>query len=565
MLKFLEIENVALIDKLSIDFSPNLNVLTGETGAGKSIIIDALNFVIGAKANKSLIKQGESFMKVKAIFSSPFSQTVLNLLNQYDIEAEDELLIVRKMSTDGKSEIKVNGNPLTATMLKNLTNNLIDIHGQHEHQHLLNDKFHIKIIDSFIKNNNLFLQYELKLAELKNILSQIKKLNGSAENQERMLDLLTYQIKEIESAKLQIGEDETLSQKKLAMLNFEKIFDGLNSAINEIDNQNSVIDGLKRSYQNISSLIKFDESFENLSTRLESARFEVIDILEVLKDKKNECNFDQSEFDVIDERLDKIKLLKKKYGSTIEDILLFLNNAKEEYDNILNSKDKLQKTLKEKDLILKDLYEIATKIHNERQEVSTKFEKQLKEQLTDLGMKNSKFLVEISSLPTLDNFEEKIKDNGCDEVRFLFSANAGQNLKPLSEIISGGEASRFMLALKNILAEHDEIFSMVFDEIDTGISGDMGYKVACKLANISKNHQVMSVSHLPQICAMADFNFKVEKYVEDEKTKVSISLLNEKAVLNEISRLSGGLQDSLVSVEHSKELRARCIDFKKNI
>ena len=487
------------------------------------------------------------------------------MLNQYDIEVEDELLIIRKMSIDGKSEIKVNGNPLTATMLKNLTNNLIDIHGQHEHQHLLNDKFHIKIIDSFIKDNDLFSQYEIKLTELKSIQNQIKKLNGSTENQERMLDLLTYQINEIEAAKLQIGEDEILLQKRLAMLNFEKIFDGLNSAINEIDSQNSVIDGLKRSYQSINSLTKFDNSFENISSILESARFEVIDILEVLKDKKNECNFDQSEFDNIDERLDKIKLLKKKYGSTIEEILLFLSKAKEEYDNILNSKDKLQKALKDKSLILKNLYEISTKIHDKRKEVSIKFEKQLKEQLNDLGMKNSKFLVEISEMPIIDSFEEKIKENGCDEIRFMFSANAGQNLKPLSEIISGGEASRFMLALKNILAEHDDIFSMVFDEIDTGISGDMGYKVACKLANISKNHQVMSVSHLPQICAMADSNFKVEKYVEDEKTKVSISLLNEKGLLNEISRLSGGLQNSLASVEHSKELRARCIDFKKSI
>lgn len=562
MLKSLEIKNVALIDSIIIDFSQNLNVLTGETGAGKSIIIDSLNFVIGAKANKSLIKQGKDFMKVVAVFSGPFSNNLTNMLEQYDVESSEEILISRKLTIDGKNDIRVNGSVFTSAMLKNITNLLIDIHGQHEHQQLLDDKNHLSIIDSFIKDNSIFQKYTEKLVELKTVESLIKKLNGSTENQERILDLLDYQIKEIDNAKLIVGEDDDLVQKRTAMLNYEKIFDNLDLAISNIDGQTSIIDSLKKAHNSILSIVKFDDSFEALSSRLESSRYELLDILEVLRDKKSECNFNQNEFDLIDERLDKIKILKKKYGSTIEDVLNFSKKSKEQYNEIVNSKEILEKKLKEKELILDDLYEIATQINALRQEISNQFEKKVQLELNDLGMKNSKFKVDFSKKPDRNDFDKYIKNNGFDSIKFLFSANAGQNLKPLSEIISGGEASRFMLALKNILAENDEISSMVFDEIDTGISGDMGYKVACKLANISKKHQVMSVSHLPQICAMADANFKISKFVENDNTYVEAVLLNQQESLKEVSRLSGGAVDSKISIQHAKELKLRCDNFK---
>lgn len=565
MLKTLEIQNVALIEKLNIDFSEKLNVLSGETGAGKSIIIDSLNFVIGGKANKALIKQGETFMKVNAIFVAPFTQEIINFLNEYDIEIDDEILISRKMTIEGKNDIKVNGVTLTSTMLKNLTSFLIDIHGQHEHQHLLKDKYHLQIIDSFIKDNNVFKKYEEKLLDFKNIQTQIKKLNGSTENQERMLDLLDYQIKEIENAKLVVGEDDLLVQKKTAMLNFEKIYDSLSSAVAELDSQNSVTDSTKRAYNFLNNIIKFDESLSVLAERLQNVKFEVVDIIETLKEKKEEVNFNQSEFDLIDERLDKIKLLKKKYGATIEDILSYLQKSKEDYDNIVNSKEKLEKALKEKRIILDELYLLALEISKTRRSIALNFENQVKQQLNDLGMKNSKFKVDFSEIPEKEMVESSLMQTGFDAIKFMFSANAGQDLKPLSEIISGGEASRFMLGLKNILAENDNISSMVFDEIDTGISGDMGYKVACKLANIAKNHQVMSVSHLPQICAMADQNIKITKSTINENTVVEAKILNTNEFLQEISRLSGGSNDSVVSIEHAKELKTRCDEYKKSL
>lgn len=565
MLKSLEIKNVALIDNLSIEFSPNLNVLSGETGAGKSIIIDALNFVIGGKVTKSLIKQGQSFMWVKAMFLAPFSDLVIKLMQEYDIEVEEEILISRKVTVEGKNDIKVNGVSITVSMLKNLTSLLIDIHGQHEHQHLLKDKYHIEIIDSFIKERDCFVAYQEKIVNLKFIQSKIKKLNSSTENQERILDLLSYQIKEIEDAKLVVGEDDELYQKKLAMTNFEKINESITSTIDEIDGQNSVLNSLKKSYSLLTGISKFDSDFVSLAERLQSTKFEINDVLETLKQKKNDSNFNQNEFDLIDERLDKIKLLKKKYGATIEEILAFLEKIKIEYDTIINSKDILLESLVQKESLLKEIYILAKEIRQKREQISKKFEQEVLKQLSDLGMKNSKFNVEFNDFPSIETIEDKLYQNGCDSVRFLFSANAGQSLKPLSEIISGGEASRFMLALKNILAENDNISSMVFDEIDTGISGDMGYKVACKLANIAKNHQVMSVSHLPQICAMADNNIKIAKEVVDFNTVVYATCLDEEGCLDEISRLSGGVEKSNASIGHAKELRYRCLLYKKGL
>lgn len=565
MLKSLEIKNVALIDNLSIDFIDGLNVLSGETGAGKSIVIDSLNFVIGAKANKSLIKQGQAFMKVTAVFSAPFSTNVLNLLDEYDIETEEDLIITRKMNVDGKGDIKVNGNSITATMLKNITSHLIDIHGQHEHQRLLKDKYHLQIIDCFVKNEEIFNEYNSNLAILKDIQNQIKKFNGSAENQERMLDLLSYQITEIENAKLKVGEDDELSQKKLLMVNSEKIYDSINSVINELDGQSSLLASIKRAYSMISGIVKFDETMTDIASRLDSAKYELIDIVETLKDKKENCTFNQNEFDEIDERLDKIKLLKKKYGATIDQVLLFLDKSKKDYDDIVNSKDKLQSLLQQKEQLLKKLYSQALSISKVRKDIALTFEKDVKSQLNDLGMKNSKFKVDFCNLPNLEDSENLFKTNGLDDIKFLFSANAGQDLKPLSEIISGGEASRFMLALKNILSSVDNISCMIFDEIDTGISGDMGYKVACKLANISKTCQIMSVSHLPQICAMADCNIKISKHVQDDSTSVKASVLKGKELLEEISRLAGGSNNSIASLNHAQELKNRCEIYKNNI
>ena len=565
MLKTLDIENVALIDKVSLDFSSNLNVLSGETGAGKSIIIDSLNFVLGGKANKNLIKQNSDFMRVIACFSAPFISEVANILEEFDIEYDDEIVVSRKLTKDGKGDLRVNGVIVPVSNFKKISTLLVDIHGQHEHQKLLKDTYHLVIIDNFIKNDGLFKEYDGVYKKLKDINAEIKKLNGSSENQERMLDLLSYQIKEIENAELKENEDEILSQKRLVMQNAEKIFEGLNNAFNCFDKGGALIESAKDASSYLNSISKYDESLLEVADRIDSIKYEAMDIASLLKEKRGECEFDEYEFEEVDERLDKIKQLKRKYGPTLQDVFNFLEKSKKDYDDILNSRGRLEKCLKEKNKILQDLFSLANKLHDLRVSIANDFENKTNKELADLGMKSARFKVEFSSVPDFDAFEKKVNSNGYDEVRFLFSANAGQDLRPLSEVISGGEASRFMLALKNILADVDNISLMVFDEIDTGISGEMGYKVACKLANISRSHQVISVSHLPQICAMADKNIFVKKETVNNSTVVSVIDLNFENTLEEIARLSGGEHNSDVSLEHARALKNRCESYKKNI
>lgn len=565
MLKSIQIENVALIDKIEIDFCKNLNVLSGETGAGKSIIIDALNFVVGGKTLKTLIKQNCDYMKVCAVFSCPKNKEVKDILNSFDAYDENEVVILRKMQKDGRVDSKINGVSVPSNTLKTLTAFLIDIHGQHEHQKILHEKNHIILIDGFLENKSLKSSYKMVYQKLKEINAKIEELNGSTQNQERLLDLYGYQINEIENANIKDKEDEILSQKKFLMQNSEKIFDLLNSSLEHLNGQNSVVDILKKTSNDINSIIKYDNSLNALVGRLDSCKFEILDIISIIKDKLSECDFNSSEYEEIDARLDKLKTIKKKYGPTLEEVFSFLDRTKLEYEKVLNSKDKLKELIKQKEEILQEAISLAKKLNKERLNIAKKFEKDVKAELKDLGMKNSNFVVEFNTIQNEENFEESLNELGFDKIKFMFSANIGQNLKPLSEIISGGEASRFMLAIKNILADVDGTPSMVFDEIDTGISGEMGYMVACKMANISRKHQIMAISHLPQICAMADENVQVYKFVENEKTHVSVSILAKEDVLNEIARLSGGVKNNAVSLEHAKELKTRCNEYKKSL
>lgn len=567
MLSFLKIKNIALIDELEINFENGLNVITGETGAGKSIIIDSLNFVIGGKINKGIFRSGSTFVSVEAIFSN-VNEEVKTILADFDIECDDEVLIKRKQTIEGKNEIRVNGSTVTVTMLKNITSKLVDIHGQHEHQAILQDKYHLQMLDNLLEEEIFTLKEEVA-EEYSNLLAinkEIKTLGSSAANRERMLDLLQYQINEIEKAKLKPGEDDELTNRRMVMLNGERIATALKNACDYLDGDfSSVVDSLKKANSELSNIIKFDESLDLYKERIESSRLELLDVSESLKDYLQTINFDQKEFDEIDARLDQIKLLKKKYGSTVEEVLAFLEKSKKEYDNLINSNEKIEKLFIEKRNKITLLYKLSKSLSEKRKAFAKTLEKTVCTQLVDLGMKNAKFIVDFNDAPTLDECENLLNANGYDVVKFMFSANLGQDIKPLADIISGGEASRFMLALKNIMADADKIATLVFDEIDTGVSGNMGYMVACKLANISKNHQVISVSHLPQICAMADAGYRSTKYVEDNLTKTKIERLKENEVLNEISRLSGGVEESNATAEHSKELRARCIDYKKSI
>ncbi len=566
MLSYLKINNVALIDSLTIDFEGGFNVLTGETGAGKSIIVDSLNFVLGGKVNKNLIRAGQSQMRVEAMFCAPFDNKIKPIFEEYGIELDDEILITRTYTENGKSDVRVNGAAITATMLKPITSGLVDILGQHEHQSVLKEKFQLEIIDILggaaieTLRNNVFDLYH----KLNNINKEIDSLGSSSQNRERMIDLLNYQITEIENFGLKENEEEELESERLKSLNSEKISTGLNMAYTELNYSNySVCDGIKKAISALNSIVKYDEKLDPIISRLDSAKLELQDISETLQDYASDCNFDENYFDKIDKRLDELKMLKKKYGASYADIMDFLDKAKIELDNIINSEERLNSLNALKNEVIKELYNDSVSLSNNRKLTAKKFEFLVKSQLEDLGMKNANF--EISFAPIEEIGECNFAADGLDKVKYLFTANIGQPLKPLSDIISGGEMSRFMLGLKNILADIDSINTMVFDEIDTGISGNIGYVIACKMANISKEHQVIAISHLPQIAAMADKNFLIEKVVVDGNTKTNITALDEIGVLNEVARLSGGQNGSLISLDHAKELRITCSQYKKGI
>lgn len=562
MLRHLKIKNIALIKDLTIEFSDGLNVLTGETGAGKSIIIDSLNFVLGDKANKGLMRAGTDSMSVEALFCG-VTKRAKEILKEYDLLDDDDILIVRSVTGSSQS-IKLNGNTITAGMLKNITPHLVDIHGQHEHQSLLKPKFHLSIIDG--QDASRIDPVKILVSELykkhKDIMLQLDELGSNSQNRERMTDLLQYQINEIERFALKAEEDEILSAEKSRMLNSGKISTGLSSSVNEIDGSFSVVASIKKAISALNGVVQYDESLQPLIERLNGARLEMEDIAEELKGKSDSVNFDDAAFDRIDSRLDGIKALKKKYGSTTDEIFKFLENAKEELDKFENSAELIEKLESEGRQIYDKLFEAADRLSDLRRDAAKSFVGGVMKELDDLGMKNAKFDVVFDAKP---GEGAAITANGFDNPVFMFSANLGQPMKPLSEIISGGEMSRFMLGVKNIIADIDDIQTLVFDEIDTGISGAMGFVIACKMANISKKHQVISVSHLPQIAAMADCHLFIKKQVEGSETVTKVVPLDKNNSQGEVARLSGGAEGSGVALEHAGELMARCEKYKQSI
>lgn len=563
MLSLLKIKNVALIDELDISFEAGLNVLSGETGAGKSIIIDALNFVLGAKLNKGLLKSGRDQMLVKALFIGPFNKNIIEQAASYDIEIEDDILISREYNIGGKTEIKCNGVLLTSIMLRTITSLLIDIHGQHEHQSLLKEKEHIKIIDEFgivpiqiIKN-----EMQILIEEYKEIISKIESLGSDEFTRRRTLDLLEYQIKEIKDFGVKEGEIEELKIKKETYANAEKIIERTSCAYGYLENDyEGVASAIKKAENELKSVEKFNVEFASFAERLESARLEIADITESIANFNKNFSFDEAEFNFVDKRLDAYKLLQKKYGRTEKEVLDYLSKIENDYNELLGSEELLNElTLKRQD-VQKKIYVLSEKLSNLRKVIATELKTKVNVAIRELAMKNANFEVEFTTIADKDI----VTTDGFDRVKFMFSANIGQPLKPLSEIISGGEMSRLMLALKSIIADKDKISTVVFDEIDTGISGAVGFEIACKMAKISKSHQVLAVTHLPQICAMANERFLIVKSFSDKDTKTETRKLNLKDSIFEIARLSGG-DGNEESLKHAEKLIEKCNLYKNTL
>lgn len=562
MLAQLTIENIALIDKLELELKNGLNILSGETGAGKSIIIDSLNFVLGERADKSLIRYGTDHAIVQAVFEDYLNPSVSAYLDDIGVECEDVLIIRRKMSVDGKNECRINGRISTLSILKGLTELLVDIHGQHEHQSLLKSANHIKLLDDIgaakiVKVKEDVANYHAEYVSLKRELSRF----GDESERERKLDILTFQIDEIEKADVKDGEEDELLQARKRIRNMEKILSALGEAKNTLDgyDSNSVSASIKNSSSLLGTISAYDDSIGPLIDRLDDAKIEIKDIADTLSDMLEKLDFDARSAEKIEERLEVVRNILHKYGGNFENLQRFYEDARKEAELLSGAAQTVEELQDRIETAKKNLEKSARKLTELRHEVANKFESDITRELKDLGMGGSTFKVDFVTTDDVD----QISAIGADTIEFLFSANVGEPMKPLAKIISGGEMSRFMLAFKNIVAGVDGIGTMVFDEIDTGISGNISAVVSEKMCNISRDRQVIAVTHMPSLAAMADNHYLIAKSTENGKTLTHINLLEDDT--DEVARLIGGNDYSQFAVPHAKEMKAWADRYKKSL
>ena len=565
MLKSLSIKNIALIDSVEIDFLSGLNVLSGETGAGKSVVLESLNFVLGSKADKTIIRSGEVECFVKAEFFIPQTQRFIDIFNELDIEFEQTVIITRKLNVDGKSTVKINGQTVSVGMLRKLTSYLVDVHGQSEHYYLLKSANQLALIDKFGSQEIYPIKEQIKTqyAEYRQISSQLNELGGDESQRLVRLDILNYQINEIEQCDFKVNEDVELAEIKNKLINQEKITSALNCVRSSIADEGGINDVLSNSIKVFSSIGDLGNEYSQLFERLHNAFAEIDDISQTASDLLDDFDYSEYNADQIEKRLDEIKNLKKKYGQTYEDIQAFLTNAKQDKENLENYNERAQELLLLNDKIKKSLFDNYLKLSQTRKKYAEKFSSNVLEELCELGMSKARFTVEFKPLP---DFSDCVFDsaNGIDNLEFMFSANLGEPLKPLSSVISGGEMSRFMLAIKAQTAKYNDILTFIFDEIDAGISGNVAKIVGEKFVKISKQTQVIAISHLPQISCMADNNLLIEKIESQNKTQTTIKQLNFAQKIDEITRLIGGSVDSETAKQHAKEMLENAQKYKQN-
>jgi DNA repair protein RecN (Recombination protein N) len=556
MLSKLAISNIALIEAVDLDFGPGLNVLTGETGAGKSIIIDSMNLALGARSDKEIIKTGTGEARVEMVLDIAGNESVLDALREMEMDSGDGTLIIsRQLSVSGRNVCRINGALVTVAQLRNITSMLIDIHGQHEHQSLLNESRHIDMLDGFGGTELVSLResFAETWGKYRKLLETMRSLFGTEQERARRADILRYQVNEIKSANLTPGEDEDLAQQLKVLQHAEEINNALQAAYDALyagSGGVSAVDAVGSAEHEIKKISQYGEEYASLGERLEQAAMEIDDISAEIR-KRTGGEFDENALNDVESRLDAIRQLKRKYGASIPAILETLRSMQGELEALENADERMQRMSEDAKALEVRLLDIGGKLTNLRLRVADGFARQVVGQLEDLGMQHSKFQVEF------EQREGPVEDlgsvKGFDRLRFLISPNPGEPLRPLAKIASGGEMSRIMLALKNIAAKADSIPTLIFDEIDTGISGNMARVVAEKLANIALGHQVICVTHTAQIAAMGSAHFFIEKSTDGQSTRTSVSPLDENSRVEEIGRLVGGNVSSL-SRDHAREM-----------
>ncbi len=562
MLKRLTVQNVALIDRAELEFSEGLNVLTGETGAGKSVILDSIDFVLGAKADKSMVRSGEDAAFVCAEFTSD-SEEVNDLLREYDIEPEDTLLLARKLTADGRSSLKLNGVPVTAGMLRRVTSLLVDVHGQSEHFFLLKESNQLRLLDSLGGEPVAAAKRETArlLEARKKILAEMQKLGGDAGERDRRLDILKFQIDEIETAELREGEEEELSSLLARYRSAEKILSSLAALRDYLRADGGGVDAVNGAERALNPIAKLDGRYAALLERLENAAAELDDVADVAESLSEELDLDESEVERAEARRDEIRSLCKKYGGSVAAALRFLKEAKREFEMLTDGEARLKHLAGELERTDGELFEACVALTAARKAVAEGFTARVCEELKTLNIPSARFVVQFDEYASSD--VGKATSEGLGGVRFLFSANAGEPLKELGKIISGGEMSRFMLAIK-AQASASEVSTYIFDEIDAGVGGRTARAIAEKFAVISRGVQVIAVTHLAQIAAYADREFLIEKSERGNKTYTTIRQTEGDDRTAELMRLIGGPPSENVR-RHAEELLAEGEAFKRKL
>ena len=558
MLKSLSIKNVALISNAELEFGSGLNVLSGETGAGKSVVLEAINFALGQKADKSMITNGEDHCSVVCVFSIDGSDSVKKALQELEIDFDDEIVVKRTFCLDGRSSVKLNGETVNATMLRKVTSLMVDVHGQSDHFMLLKESNQLELVDRLGGDGIAAKKAEILACqeEMKAIDKSLSELGGSDEDRAKRLDYIEYCLNEIDGAALAAGEDEKLLSRKKVLINAEKIASAVNEAGEKLSGDGYAVDMATDAERALSSVSQYNDKLSECAERLSALIDELGEISALVKDAVD-FDFDENELDEIENRLDVISRLKSKYGKTIDDVLLKRDEFIKEKDLLLGSEENAKKLLEKRAILNEKLSRYCEELTKKRKTVCDELSGKLSLKLKDLGMKNAVFGVEFEK-------SDRITSNGNDEVSFVFSANLGEAPKPLSKIISGGELSRLMLAIKTVTGSATVQSTYIFDEIDAGVSGNAAVTVAENFALIAASRQIIAVSHLPQIVAMADVSLLIKKREEGGRTHTEVITLDEEGKTEELVRLIGGLKSD-AALNHAKELIVRAEAFKKTL
>ena len=550
MIKNLYIENIAVIEKTSIDFNEGLNILTGETGAGKSIVIDSINAILGNRTSRDLIRNGCDNAFVSAEFDE-LSEKSLEMLNEYGFRTEDDGLVIiqREISSSGKGKCRINGRPTTTGVLKKIGTYLINIHGQHESYELMSPELHITYIDKLGNLNELLSAYQTAYREYKKIYAELNKASFDEQERIRKIDLLTYQVNELEEADLYEGEYEELIEQRNIIENKERIAQSLNEAkefLNGSEESDGALQILQMASDSLSEIADVLPDADSVSQRIQNAVYEIEDCREEILSMCDAADSDSESLEEIEDRIDLIHTLGRKYGQSIGEMLTFLENARKELDYLERYEENQEELAERCRLEKENAMKLAKELSQKRREVAGHFTRAVKEEMTFLDMPHVELVIKQEQCE-LNSF-------GCDDIEILISTNPGEIPKPVAKIASGGELSRMMLAIKNVLADKDDTDTLIFDEVDTGISGSAAQKVGLKLKEVSKSRQVICVTHLAQIACLADSHFKIQKNVSDGKTYTNVTPLDYDGRKNELARIIGGLEITEATLNYAEEM-----------